>query len=115
MLPKEVLLQAQSELLDYKGTGQSVMELSHRSKEFDEIIKESEKDLRELLKVPSEWKVVFMSGGATLQFACVPLNLLNNKNKACYAVNGTWSEKAMNECKKYAEVIEVFPSEPLKA
>jgi phosphoserine aminotransferase len=82
-------------MLDFRGSGQSVMELSHRSKEFEGIMKETEKSLRELLKVPTNWKILFMTGGATGQFACVPLNLMNGKKKACYAVNGAWGEKAM--------------------
>ena len=90
------------------------MELSHRSKEFDEIIKGAEKNLRNLLNIPDNWKVLFMTGGATAQFACIPLNLLNGKKKACYAVNGAWGEKAVDECKKSAEVVNCHEFQSLK-
>ena len=82
VLPEEVLKEAAEEMLDYKGTGMSVMEMSHRSKAYDEIIKEAEKDLRDLMNIPDNYKVIFMQGGATLQFAMVPLNLMNKNHKA---------------------------------
>ena len=82
MLPKEVLEEAASEMLDYKGSGQSVMEMSHRSKEYQAIIDETEADLRKLMNIPDNYKVLFLQGGASSQFAMVPLNLLNKSGKA---------------------------------
>lgn len=101
-------------MLNYKSTGLSVMELSHRSKEFESIIKTAEKDLRTLLHVPEDWKVLFMTGGATQQFACVPLNCLNGKSSAVYVTNGTWGEKAIAEAKKYCTPLQAFDPAPLK-
>jgi len=89
------------EMINYKGSGMSVMEMSHRSKEFTAIATEAEKDLRDILSVPDEYKVIFVQGGATLQFAAVPLNMLGAKTKADYLVTGQWGEKALAECKKY--------------
>ena len=79
VLPEEVLKEAASEMLDYKGTGMSVMEMSHRSKAFEEIIQEAEKDLRELMNIPNNYKVLFLQGGASTQFAMVPMNLMKNR------------------------------------
>ena len=83
VLPEEVLREAAEEMLDYRGTGMSVMEMSHRSKAFDDIIKEAEKDIRELMNIPDNYKVLFLQGGASQQFAAVPMNLMKNK-KAAY-------------------------------
>jgi phosphoserine aminotransferase len=99
-LPLEVMQQAQSELLDYKGTGMSIMEMSHRSKEFEAMINEAEADLRELLNVPANYKVIFMQGGATLQFAMIPMNFRAAGASADYIVTGAWSKKAIQEAQK---------------
>lgn len=103
-LPLEVLQQAQAELLDFKGTGMSVMEMSHRSKEFDEVIQTTEADLRELIGIPSNYKIMFLQGGATLQFTMVPMNLLPSDASADYVVNGTWGKTAVKEAKKIRNV-----------
>ena len=103
VLPEVVLKEAAEEMLDYKGTGMSVMEMSHRSKAFDNIIKEAEKDLRDLMNIPDNYKVLFVQGGGTTQFAMVPLNLLKD-GVGCYVETGTWSKKAIAEAKKYGEV-----------
>src|SRR5512147_2517551 len=99
-LPLEVLQQAQSEMLDYRGTGMSVMEISHRSKEFEAIIQGAEADLRELLGIPANYKVMFLQGGASLQFAMLPMNLRAAGASADYIVTGTWSKTALKEAKK---------------
>ncbi len=99
-LPLEVLQQAQAELLDFKGTGMSVMEISHRSKEFEAVIQTAEADLRELLNIPANYKVLFLQGGATLQFAMIPMNLRAAGASADYIVNGSWSKAAFKEAKK---------------
>ena len=109
VLPEEVLKEAAAEMLDYKGTGMSVMEMSHRSKAFQEIIDEAEKDLRELMNIPDNYKVLFLQGGASLQFAMIPMNLMKNK-KAAYIVTGQWAKKAYQEAKIYGEAIEVASS-----
>jgi phosphoserine aminotransferase len=101
MMPAEVLETLQSNLLNYKKSGMSVMEMSHRSKEFVAIAKEAEKDLRDILGVPADYKVLFNQGGATLQFASVPLNMLGSKTKADYLITGQWGDKAIKECNKY--------------
>src|SRR5215212_11719275 len=111
MLPAEVLARAGDELLDWRGTGMSVMEMSHRGKEFMGIAAEAEKDLRELLAVPANYKVLFLQGGATLQFAQVPMNLLRGKDKADYVVTGEWSKKAVKEAKNYCDVAIAASSE----
>lgn len=100
VLPVEVLQEAQSELLDFKGTGMSVMEISHRSKEFEAVIQAAEADLRELLGIPSNYKVMFLQGGATLQFAMLAMNLRPNGASADYIVTGSWSKIALKEAKK---------------
>ena len=105
VLPEEVLKEAADEMLDYKGCGMSVMEMSHRSKVFDDIIKDAEKDLRELMNIPDNYKVMFLQGGASQQFAAVPMNLMKNK-KAGYIVTGQWAKKAFQEAKMYGEAIE---------
>ena len=100
VLPEEVLKQAAAEMLDYQGTGMSVMEMSHRSKPFQNIIDTAEADLRELLGIPENYKVLFVQGGATTQFAAIPMNLMRNK-VADYIVSGSWSKKAFKEAKMY--------------
>lgn len=110
MLPVEVLEQAQKEMLNYNGSGMSVMEMSHRAKVYDDIIKQAEADLRELMNIPDNYKVMFMQGGASTQFAMVPLNLFKN-NKADYVKTGQWAKKAIEEAKKYGSVNVVASSE----
>jgi len=100
VLPVEVLQQAQAEMLDYKGTGMSVMEISHRSKEFESIVTEAQADLRDLLIVPSNYKILFLQGGASLHFAMVPMNFRPAGASADYIVTGTWSKKAFKESQK---------------
>lgn len=109
VLPEEVLKEAADEMLDYKGTGMSVMEMSHRSKAYDTIIKEAEADLRELMEIPDNYKVLFLQGGASQQFAMIPMNLMKRK-KAAYIVTGQWAKKAYQEAKLYGEAIEVASS-----
>src|SRR5690554_1164984 len=103
-LPVEVLEQAREELLDWQGKGMSVMEMSHRSAEFVSIAEEAERDFRELLAVPANYKVLFLQGGATAQFSMVPLNLLRGKSKADYVDTGIWSRKAIEEARRYCTV-----------
>jgi phosphoserine aminotransferase len=104
MLPEAVLRKAQSELLDWQGSGMSVMEVSHRGTAFVELAAQSEKNLRELLAVPADYKVLFLQGGATLQFAAVPLNLAPAGSVVDYVQTGNWSEKAISEAQRYARV-----------
>lgn len=104
VLPEEVLQQAREELLDWHGSGMSVMEMSHRGKEFIGIAEKAEADLRELLSIPANYKVLFLQGGATAQFAAVPMNLLRGRHKADYINTGHWSKKAIAEAKKYCTV-----------
>src|SRR5687767_8582032 len=111
MLPAEVLARAGDEMLDWRGSGMSVMEMSHRGKEFISIAEEAESDLRELLAIPASFKVLFLQGGATLQFAQVPMNLLHGKGKADYVVTGEWSKKAIKEAKKYCDAAIAASSE----
>lgn len=99
-LPLEVLEQAQAEMLDFKGTGMSVMEISHRSKEFESVIQTAEADLRELMDIPANYKVMFLQGGAHLQFSMIPMNLRAAGASADYIVTGTWSKTAVKEAKK---------------
>ncbi len=99
-LPLEVLQQAQAEMLDFRGTGMSVMEISHRSKEFENVIQTAEADLRELLGIPANYKILFLQGGASLQFAMVPMNLRAAGASADYVVTGTWSKTAAKEAQK---------------
>lgn len=110
MLPLPVLEKAQQELVNYADTGMSVMELSHRSSAFVEIIEEAEKLFRELLNIPEQYKVLFLQGGATQQFSMVPLNLMK-KGKAAYIHTGSWSIKAIKEAKKYGDIDIVASSE----
>ncbi|MCX7628182.1 MAG: 3-phosphoserine/phosphohydroxythreonine transaminase [Methylophilaceae bacterium] len=104
VLPKEVLQQVRSELLDWHGCGMSVMEMSHRGKEYMAIQAEAEADLRDLMEIPAHYKVLFLQGGASSQFAAVPMNLLRGKTKADYVNTGEWSKKAIAEAKRYCEV-----------
>lgn len=104
MLPEEVLLQAQEEMLNWQGTGMSMMELGHRGSEFKIIAEQSEADLRELLSIPANYHVLFLTGGASTQFAMVPLNLLGQKKKADYIDTGVWSKKAITEAKRYGDI-----------
>ena len=110
VLPEEVLKQAADEMLDYRGTGMSVMEMSHRSKPFAGIIEAAEQDLRDLMGIPDNYRVLFLQGGATQQFAAIPMNLMRNK-KADYIVSGSWSKKAWKEAKLYGDARCVASSE----
>ena len=103
-LPEEVLQQARDEMLDWNGSGMSVMEMSHRGKEYLSIAEQAEADLRELMAIPANYKVLFLQGGASSQFAMVPLNLLGGKGRADYLNTGSWSKKAIAEAKRYGEV-----------
>ena len=109
VLPEEVLREAAEEMLDYQGTGMSVMEMSHRSKAFDKIIKDAEADIRELMNIPENYKVLFLQGGASQQFAAVPMNLMKN-GKAAYIITGQWAKKAYQEAQKYGEAVAVASS-----
>jgi phosphoserine aminotransferase len=111
MLPAEVLARAGDEMLDWHGSGMSVMEMSHRGPEFISIAAEAEADLRSLLAIPANYRVLFLQGGATLQFAQVPMNLLRGKGKADYVVTGEWSKKALKEAKIYCDVAIAATSE----
>jgi phosphoserine aminotransferase len=111
MLPAEVLARAGDEMLDWRGTGMSVMEMSHRGKEFVSIAEEAESDLRQLAAIPASYKVLFLQGGATLQFAQVPMNLLRGKSKADYVLTGEWSKKALKEAKSYCDAAIAASSE----
>ncbi len=104
VLPKEVLQQAQAEMVDWHGSGMSVMEMSHRGKEYMGIQAQAEADLRELLAIPANYKVLFLQGGASQQFAMIPMNLLRGKTTADYLNTGEWSKKAISEAKKFCSV-----------
>jgi phosphoserine aminotransferase len=104
MLPGEVIKQAAKELTDWKGSGMSVMEMSHRSREFISIAEKSEQDLREILAIPDKYKVLFLQGGASSQFSMVPMNLLGGKDTADYINTGAWSKKAIAEAKRFCKV-----------
>ena len=103
--PESVLQQAQAEMLEWRDSGMSVMEMSHRGKYFSMIAEELEADLRELLAIPANYKVLFLQGGASAQFSLIPQNILNGKAKACYVNTGAWSEKAIQDAKGQCEVI----------
>ncbi len=103
VLPEEVLKSAQEEFMDYQGSGMSVMEMSHRSKVFASIIEGAERDLRELMNIPDDYSVLFIQGGASMQFAMVPMNLMKNR-KADYILTGQWSKKAEKEAEKYGDI-----------
>ena len=104
MMPEPVLEEIRDEMMNYRGSGMCVMEMSHRSKVFQQIVDEAEQDLRDLMHIPDNYKVLFLQGGATLQFAAIPWNLMKN-GKAVYIETGAWSKKAIAEAKKYGEVI----------
>ena len=110
VLPEEVLKEAAEEMLDYNGSGMSVMEMCHRSKVFDEIIQTAEADLRDLLKIPDNYKVLFLQGGASQQFAMIPMNLMKNR-VADYIVTGQWAKKAWQEAQKYGTANKIASSE----
>jgi phosphoserine aminotransferase len=113
-LPETVLKQAQAEMLEWRDSGMSVMEMSHRGKYFSMIAEELESDLRELLAVPQNYKVLFLQGGASAQFSLIPQNILNGKDKACYINTGAWSEKAIQDAKAYCNVVVSASSEASK-
>ena len=110
VLPEDVLREAAEEMLDYKGTGESVMEMSHRSKEFEGIIQEAEKDFRDLLGLPDDFKVLFLQGGASQQFVMIPMNFMKNK-KAAYIITGQWAKKAFKEAQIFGDAVAVASSE----
>ena len=110
VLPEEVLKEAADEMMDYNGSGMSVMEMSHRSKVYDDIIKTAEKDLRELLGIPDNYKVMFLQGGASTQFAMIPMNLMKNK-VAYYIITGQWAKKAYKEACIYGKANAIASSE----
>ena len=116
MLPVEVLLKVQSQMLSYENTGQSVMEMSHRSKEYLQIYNQAEKDMRDILSIPGHYKILNLQGGATLQFSAIPMNLLgqNSNGKCDYVVTGQWSEKSYIEAKKYGEPLAVLDTKGSK-
>lgn len=109
VLPEEVLKEAANEMLDYKGAGMSVMEMSHRSKAYDAIIKDAEQDIRDLMKIPDNYKVLFLQGGASQQFAAIPMNLMKNK-VADYIITGQWAKKAFQEAQKYGKATAIASS-----
>lgn len=110
VLPEAVLKEAAEEMMDYRGCGMSVMEMSHRSKMFESIIQEAEADLRELLQIPDNYKVLFLQGGASQQFAMIPMNLMKNR-VADYIVTGQWAKKAWKEAQKYGKANKIASSE----
>lgn len=109
VLPEEVLKEAAEEMLDYNGTGMSVMEMSHRSKAFEEIIESAEQDLRDLMNIPDNYKVLFLQGGGSTQFAMIPMNLMKNK-VADYIITGQWAKKAAAEAEKFGKVNRIASS-----
>ena len=110
VLPEPVLKEVAGEMMDYQGTGMSVMEMSHRSPEFQKIIDDAEQDLRDLMKIPDNYKVLFLQGGASQQFAMIPMNLMKNR-VADYIVTGQWAKKAYQEAQKYGKVNKIASSE----
>ncbi len=110
VLPESVLREAQEEMMDYRGCGMSVMEMSHRSKVFDDLIQETEADLRDIMQIPDNYKVLFLQGGASLQFSMIPMNLMKNR-VADYIVTGQWAKKAWQEAKKYGQANAIASSE----
>ena len=110
VLPEAVLREVQEEMMDYRGSGMSVMEMSHRSKVFDEIIQETEADLRDLMQIPDNYKVLFLQGGAHLQFSMTPMNLMKNR-VADYIVTGQWAKRAWQEAQKYGQANKIASSE----
>lgn len=111
MLPLEVLEQVQKEMVCYGDAGMSVMEMSHRSKEFDAILQQAEQDLRDLMHIPDNYKILFLQGGGSTQFAMVPLNLMNKNKKANYIKTGQWAKKAYEEARRYGDVRVIASSE----
>ena len=111
MLPIDVIKKVASELDNYEGCGESVMEMSHRSAEFKKILADAEQNLRDIMKIPDNYKVLFMQGGATLQFSAIPLNLGVGSKKADYIITGSWSKKALKEASKYLDAKAVASSE----
>ena len=111
MLPESVLNLAAAQMLDYNGSGQSVMEMSHRSKIYQAIIDEAESLVREIYNVPDNYKVLFLHGGASTQFAAIPLNFMNGSGKADYIISGQWAKKAYQEACKYGDAKVVASSE----
>lgn len=111
MLPLSVIEDAAANLANYKGCGESVMEMSHRSAEFKAILEDAEKNLRDIMNIPDNYKVMFIQGGGTLQFAMVPLNLLRKSGKADYIITGTWAKKAAKEAQKFGDIKIVASSE----
>ena len=114
MLPEEVLKQAQEEMLDWQGTGMSVMEMSHRGKEYMSIAEKAKQDLVDIMSIPDTHDVLFLQGGASSQFAMIPMNLLRGKTTADYVNTGAWSKKAISEAKLYCDVNVVASSEAEK-
>jgi len=112
--PESVLLQAQQEMMEWRNSGMSVMEMSHRGKHFSTIAEELESDLRSLMMIPDNYKVLFLQGGASAQFSFIPQNLLNGKTKACYIKTGAWSEKAVKDAQSYCDVLVSASSEQTK-
>ena len=110
VLPEEVLQEAADEMLDYRGCGMSVMEMSHRSKTFAQIIEDAESDLRDLLSIPDEYAVLFLQGGASQQFAAIPMNMMLD-GKADYIVSGSWSKKAFKEAQLFGDAQCIASSE----
>lgn len=110
-LPEPVLKRAADEMLCYGNSGMSVMEMSHRSSYFDDIIKEAESLLREIMNIPSNYKVLFLQGGASTQFAMIPLNLMTHSNEADFVLTGSWAKKAYNEAKRYGKCSVIASSE----
>jgi len=113
-IAEDVLKQAQAEMLDWQGTGMSVMEMSHRGKAYMSIAEQAEADLREIMNIPANYKVLFMQGGASTQFAAVPINLMASKRKADYILTGQWSKKAIAEAKRYGDINIAASSEDSK-
>lgn len=111
ILPLEVLKKAAAEMTNYDGTGESVMEMSHRSDEFKKIIEDAEQNLRDLMNIPDNYHVLFLQGGATLQFSMIPINLLKNSKKADYVITGSWAKKAFAEAKKFGDIKAIASSE----
>ena len=110
VLPEEVLREAAAEMMDYQGTGMSVMEMSHRSRAFENILNEAEQDLKDLMQIPDNYKILFMQGGAHLQFAAIPMNLMKNR-VADYIITGQWAKKAFKEAQIYGKANAIASSE----
>jgi len=114
-IPLEVLEQAQREMLDWNGSGMSVMEMSHRGKDYMSIAEKAEADLRALMAIPANYKVLFLQGGASAQFSMIPMNLLAGKKSADYVNTGAWSKKAISEAKKFCTVKVAATTEPTRS